>query len=44
MEKIVVGTLHAINIFAKEPNSKVWKLVPDKAQAWEIQELEKISA
>ncbi len=42
MDKIVEGTLHAINIFAKDPATKVWKLLEDKEIAWEIKELDKI--
>jgi hypothetical protein len=43
MEKIVVGTLHGMNFFVKDTSgTNNWKLVVDKANAWEIKELDKI--
>ncbi len=44
MEKIVVGTLHGINFFSKDPGSSNWRLVNDKANTWEMKELEKIAS
>ena len=44
MEKIVVGTLHAINIFIKDQASKLWRLAADRAKIWEAKELDKISS
>ena len=45
MEKIVVGTLHGMNFFVKDTTSTGnhnWRLVVDKANAWEMKELDKI--
>jgi len=44
MEKIVVGTLHGMNFFTKENGSTKWRLVVEKANAWEIKELGKIAS
>ena len=44
MEKIVVGTLHGMNFFVKDPNTNNWRLVAEKANAWEIKELDKIAS
>lgn len=45
MEKIVVGTLHGMNFFIKDittAGTHSWRLVVDKANAWEMKELDKI--
>jgi len=45
MEKIVVGTLHGMNFFVKDTSTTGthnWRLVVDKANAWEMKELDKI--
>ena len=42
MEKIVVGTLHGMNFFVKDTGTHNWRLVTDKANAWEMKELDKI--
>jgi hypothetical protein len=45
MEKIVVGTLHGMNFFVKDittAGTHSWRLVVDKANAWEMKELDKI--
>ena len=44
MEKIVVGTLHGMNFFTKENGSTKWRLVVEKANAWEMKELGKIAS